>query len=106
MTRPDKDWKEQRDRLLADTLAFVQQVAVEQPLPSVPAKTMAAQPVEPAPVVSGPSPRLPIQQTSMRDDIRAHVDLFRARQHAFQVARDAHYDDAIRRVRAVTKNWS
>jgi hypothetical protein len=103
--RPDIDWKQQRDRLLADTPAFVRHVAEQQT--AAPVEPAPTDPVEIAPpaVFVPPPPRLPIQTTTLRDDIRARVDGFRARQQKLQAVRDAHYDQAIGRVRAVTQHW-
>jgi hypothetical protein len=104
MARSHTEWKDQRDKLLADTLAFVQQVATDLPPSVARADIIAAAPTEPSAQVP-PSPLLPVQTTSLRADILARVERFKAQQHALKTTRDADYDDTIERVRAVTRLW-
>jgi hypothetical protein len=123
--------KDDRERLLSETLVSLQRLAVPPTTPASPAST-SAQPLKAphatrptagaaprvdaddgmdfgtpttSPPILPPAPRLPIQDTKLREDIRARVDAFKARQHALQADRDAYYEQVIRRVRAVTKRW-
>jgi hypothetical protein len=106
-------WKNERDLLIAQTMAFVQSVAGKTAYPERPLETQ--RPSEPArhpaiaerhPVVAEQRPvqvlppRLPpIGHSELRDEIRRRVDAFRARQQAFDRERHAYCDAMMAKVR-------
>jgi hypothetical protein len=99
-------WKQERDLLISETLAFVQSVAgkttdagrqVETRLP----------PVSPAPpaIIDRPADLLParpspISDSGLRDEIHRRVAAFRARQQAFHRDRNDYCDAMMEKVRA------
>lgn len=99
-------WKNERDLLIAQTMAFVQSVTGKTAYPERPLETQ--RPSEPArrPVVAEQRPvdvlpaRLPpIRHGDLRDEIRRRVDAFRARQQAFDRERNEYCDAMMARVR-------
>jgi hypothetical protein len=103
-------WKQERDLLVAQTMAFVQSVAgktadadrrLETRLPPV-------SPVRPSTVERRtdilPVTRLsPISHGDLRDEIGRRVAAFRARQQAFHRDRDEYCNAMMAKVRAVTE---
>ena len=103
-------WKEERDLLILQTMAFVQSVTVktanggrasETQLPSAPAATPSI--AEQRPVDVLPARLTPISHGDLRDDIRQRVAAFRARQQAFDRERREYYDAMMARVRATSE---
>jgi uncharacterized protein (DUF2461 family) len=81
-------WKQERDLLLAQTMAFVQSVAAK-----------ATDTVDILP------PRLsPIGQSDLRDEIRRRVAAFRVRQQAFDRDRDAYCNAMMAKARASSEH--
>ena len=99
-------WKEERDLLIAQTLAFVQSVAgktteAEGRVESIPLDepTETDRPVEAVPVVRT-SPR----HSELREEIRGRVAAFRAHQELFRRDRDQYCNSIMARVRAATEH--
>lgn len=117
-------WMEERDRLVAQAAAFVQQVAAAHPQisarpeienlladrsvaiePAPFAPAAAAPQAEPAmPIVQPPAPRL--QQMSERSDIQERVAAFRARQARMNDEREAYYETVRAKIRSQLGNVS
>jgi hypothetical protein len=115
-------WFEERDRLFADTLAFVQQVAenhpdasVDLPVAVVPPAMVApcelqARP-KPRPVVSHaiaqpkPALRPAMGIDDLRRELEQRVASFRDKQQALEEQRQRDYHNAIERIKAITDNW-
>jgi len=103
-------WKNERDLLIAQTMAFVQSVAektmdgdrqLETRLPLVP-------PAQPStvehPVDILPVTRLsPISHGDLRDEIGRRVAAFRARQQVFDRARDEYCNAMMAKLRSATE---
>jgi hypothetical protein len=81
-------WHDERERLLADTLAFVQSVGGTSP------------PVAP----SAPEPER--SDIDIRRDMQERLSAFRNRQRFLEIERDAYYELAMQRIRAVTEQWA
>ncbi len=77
----------ERERLVADTLAFVQQLA-EQPIIAAPRPS--------------PRPRY-TAQTDLRMEMQMRLEAFRNRQRFLEIEREAYYQQAMQRIRAVTE---
>jgi hypothetical protein len=103
-------WKKERDLLIAQTKAFVQSVAgktaaadyqLESRLPSVsPAQPSTVErPVDILPVIR----RSPISHGDLRDEIGRRVAAFRARQQAFDRARNDYCNAMMAKVRAANE---
>lgn len=103
-------WKQERDLLMAQTMAFVQSVAgrtadadrkLETRLPSV-------SPLQP-PTVERPADIRPVTRLSpvshgdLRDEIGRRVAAFRARQQIFHRDRDEYCNAMMAKVRAATE---
>jgi hypothetical protein len=100
-------WKKERDLLIAQTMAFVQSVAVK--------TTEVAGLVEPIPLdepgkgkrtvetaaIMRPSP---VRHSELREEIRGRVAAFRAHQELFNRNRDAYCDSVMVKVRAATQH--
>lgn len=127
-------WKEERDRLVAQTLAFVQQVASAHPttasklgMTSTGAPLPGSSPVveaidapiantvvldaqlESAAVPSNVAADLPVRPTqyataSERSDITQRVAAFKARQTTLNREREAYYDSVQARIRSSLRN--
>lgn len=82
----------ERERLVADTLAFVQKLA-EQPSVSL---TTA-----PAPRLAAP-PRYAAAK-DLRKEMQARLEAFRNRQRFLEIEREAYYQQAMQRIRAATE---
>ncbi|WP_298255124.1 hypothetical protein [Bradyrhizobium sp.] len=100
-------WKNERDLLIAQTMAFVQSVTgktayperpLETPRPSEPANHPAI--VEQRPVDVLPARLTPVSHGDLRDEIRRRVDAFRARQQAFDRERHEYCNAMMAKVRA------
>jgi hypothetical protein len=108
-------WKQERDLLMAQTIAFVQSVAgktadtdrrLETRLPSVsPVQPSTVErPADILPVTRlSPISRGPIGHGDLRDEIGRRVAAFRARQQVFNRARDEYCDAMMAKVRAATE---
>jgi hypothetical protein len=99
-------WKQERDLLIAQTMAFVQSVAGQSAFAVTPAEPPAAR--GPANV---PSPReviasrplVPIKHSDLREEIQRRVAAFRARQQLFERDRDEYCNATLARARASTE---
>lgn len=82
--------QDERERLVADTLAFVQHLA-ERPIapPTV------------APAISQP-PRYGSER-DLRKEMQARLEAFRNRQRFLEIEREAYYQQAMQRIRATTE---
>ncbi|HEX5446469.1 MAG TPA: hypothetical protein VFW87_21810 [Pirellulales bacterium] len=114
-------WKEDRDALIAQTMAFVQSVtnrrqgsgpdtpelavlpAGEAPYPkTAPKPPTPLAPIKGAeypPVVSAPAPR-PIGPGDMASEIRARIAGFRAHQERFNREREEYFSKTLARLKA------
>ena len=88
-------WISERDRLIADTMAFVQEVASAQPAAAAP---LAAE-IERAPGPLAPVKDALMELDDLRDDIRARVAAFKARQKAFQDDRETYFKSVLEKMR-------
>ena len=105
-------WKNERDLLIAQTMAFVQSVTGKTAYPERPPETPrppelrlsepAHRPaiVEQRPVDALPARLPPIRHGELRDEIRRRVDAFRARQQAFDRERREYCNAMMAKVRA------
>lgn len=102
------NWVEERDQLIADTLAFVKEVSGDQPelveklTAAVKAEVVAAE--KPNRIV--PEPPQPMKLADLREDIRNRVASFKARQQDMQDKREADYQEVIAKVRASLEHRS
>jgi hypothetical protein len=103
-------WKQERDLLLAQTMAFVQSVAGkatvgEGRLEARPKPVSSDQPftVE-RPVDVLPARLSPIGSSDLRDEVRRRVAAFRVRQQAFDRDRDAYCNAMMAKARASTEH--
>ena|ERR1700748_3303235 len=103
-------WQQERDLLLAQTMAFVQSVTGK-PLDAegrLESRLQSGSPDQPT-TMGRPAEVLPINrlcpaaQNDMRDDIRQRVAAFRARQLAFARDRNEYCDAMMARARATTE---
>jgi len=99
-------WKQERDLLIAQTMAFVQSVTEQSAFAETPAGPPAA-----GGSVNVPSPReviashplVPFKQSDLRQEIQRRVALFRARQQLFERDRDEYCRAMLAKARAVTE---
>jgi len=99
-------WKQERDLLIAQTMAFMQSVAEKPPHADTPAGPSAADGS-----VNVPSPReviashalVPFKQSGLRQEIQRRVAVFRARQQLFERDRDEYCRAMLAKVRAITE---
>jgi hypothetical protein len=81
-------WIEDRDQLIADTLAFVTEVSGDQPELAAQLQTAVALEIECAKnarqIVPPPNQLKPLELADLREDIRARVAAFRAQQQTLQ----------------------
>jgi hypothetical protein len=109
-------WMEQRDRLIADTLAFVKEISAERPeLAARLQQSARAEHTNPAPLIPDRPPVIPdrpsfiaerlkpLEVVDMREDIRARVAAFRATQKAMQDQREIYFKDTLAKARATFK---
>jgi len=81
----------ERERLVADTLAFVQQLA-ERPT------------ITPITATPRPSPRPRSKtETDLQTEMQMRLEAFRNRQRLLEIEREAYYQQAMQRIRAVTE---
>lgn len=120
-------WKDDRDTLIAQTMAFVESVAnrrqstseaaakrtmlpaveAQDPGPAAPEATPFA-PVNAAelpPNIAGPAPR-PIAQGDVASEIRDRIAGFRAHQERFNREREEYFSTTIARLRATLNETS
>lgn len=106
-------WKEERDLLIAQTLAFVQSVAgktaeadrqlttrLPQVTPVQPSTAERPSDVRPMDVLPALSP---IRQSDLRDEIHRRVAAFRARQQVFHRDRNEYCNAMMAKVRAASE---
>jgi len=118
------NWKQERDGLIAQTLAFVQSVTGRRddeaassttvppttvpPTPDVEPAAQAAKPsVSNAADLASPPPpmaRRPIVQTELANEIRARVASFRAHQERFNREREEYFAATLAKLRAAVKD--
>jgi hypothetical protein len=121
-------WKQERDALIAQTMAFVQSVTGKReetshfegfasaPVPDLPELDLSLRPapkpaasIEPArivelpPAAAAPAPR-PIAPSDMASEIRARVASFRAHQERFNREREQYFSATLERLRAAIKD--
>ena len=102
-------WMNARDALIAQTMAFVEQVAGKRPEAEARVKTVS---VDTAHQVEHPRPvEAPqtIRQDSAgladaREEIRIKVESFRAHQHRFDREREEYFNSVLTKVRASIRN--
>ena len=113
-------WKQERDGLIAQTLAFVQSVTGRRddetasktnvpPTPDTEPAVLAAKPSVPNATPDLPSPpppiaRRPIVQTELANEIRARIASFRAHQERFNREREEYFAATLARLRAAIKD--
>jgi hypothetical protein len=88
-------WHDERERLLADTLAFVQSVGEALP-PLAPS----------APIVRSRAPEPPRDDLDIRREMQECLSAFRNRQRLQEIERNVYYEQAMQRIRAVTEQWA
>lgn len=99
-------WKQERDLLLAQTMAFVQSVATQATdadrRPSAHFQSVSSDqlPSVERPVDILPARLSPIGPSDMRDEIRRRVAAFRVRQQAFDRDREAYCNAMMAKARA------
>lgn len=81
----------ERERLVADTLAFVQQLA----------ERSSITPTTATPRLS-PRPRV-TSETDLRKEMQLRLEAFRNRQRFLEIEREAYYQQAMQRIRAATE---
>ena len=124
-------WKQERDALIAQTMAFVQSVTGRKDeygrldagfAPAPPARPMPPEPsvnghhaaispvvepvisiAEPPPGPPAPTPR-PIVASEMTSEIRARIATFRAHQERFNREREEYFSATLARLRAAIKD--
>ncbi len=84
----------ERERLVADTLAFVQHLAEHRS-----ARPASAPSVAPAPP---PPPRYGTER-DLRKEMQARLEAFRNKQRFLEIEREAYYQQAMQRIRATTE---
>jgi len=99
-------WKQERDLLIAQTMAFVQSVTGNPGYPDIPAGPPPAN--GPANVVSPrevlvPARLSPPRHSDMREEIQRRVAAFRVRQQLFARDRDEYCNATLARARAITE---
>jgi len=97
-------WQQERDLLIAQTMAFVQSVAgnpVYPDIPPAPAKPPTSA-VSPREVLAAPRLSVP-KHSEMREEIQRRVAAFRARQQLFARDRDEYCNATLARARASTE---
>jgi hypothetical protein len=101
-------WQEERERLLADTLAFVQSVAeIDTSPPIIPSPPAAQSPAKQSPSARSPAlqPRR-MSDIDIRREMQQRLDAFRNKQRFLEIEREAYYQQAMQRIRAVTEQWA
>lgn len=86
-------WQEDRDRLMADTLAFVRQLSDNVPPLTAPAAAAVAA-----------STARRFSDGDLRTEMQARLNAFRNRQRFLQIEREAYYQQAMQRIRAATEH--
>ncbi len=100
-------WKEERDLLIAQSMAFVQSVAGKTASAARRSETQlrAGSPARPATIEQRPADVLPARLTpishgDLRDEIHRRVAAFRARQQAFDRERREYCNSVMAKIRA------
>jgi hypothetical protein len=118
-------WKQERDALIAQTMAFVQSVTGKReeapalsggfasvPVAELPELELSLRPapkpvapIEPARIVERPTAApAPIAPSDMASEIRARVASFRAHQERFNREREQYFSATLERLRAAIKD--
>jgi hypothetical protein len=101
-------WIEDRDRLIADTLAFVKEVSGDQP--KLAARLQEAVALEVAgsqnlkQIVPEFARTEPLELADLREDIRARVAAFKALQRTLQDEREDYFRKTLERARATRQS--
>jgi hypothetical protein len=106
-------WVEERDRLIAETIAFVKEVTGEAPEPAtarhgsladsaVDSQVFSVAPAA-APHELAASKLEPLKLVDMREDITARVASFKARQQSMQDERETYFRKTLDDARAKTR---
>lgn len=86
----------EQERLVAQTLAVVQRLAQQ-----------AAAPLPATSSSSSMPPRLRYaHKRDLRAEMQARLEAFRNRQRFLEIEREAHYQQAMQRIRAVTESYT
>jgi hypothetical protein len=88
----------EQERLVADTLAFVQRLA-EQPAETASPSTFGT-------VTTAPRVPRYATETDLRQEMRLRLEAFRNRQRFLEIEREAYYQQAMQRIRAVTESYA
>jgi hypothetical protein len=102
-------WTQERDLLIAQTMAFVQSVTGKTPEPEPEARIVSNRTGEIEAVERSAEavkmPQVPpVRQSDVREEIQDRVAAFRAHQQRFHRERDAYFNSVLTRVRAATEN--
>lgn len=84
----------EQDRLVADTLAVVQRLAEAPSTRVAPPPLLAIRPAA--------HPRY-VAETDLRKEMHARLEAFRNRQRFLEIEREAYYQQAMQRIRAMTE---
>jgi hypothetical protein len=100
-------WDQERDLLIAQTMAFVQSVTgsvayPDTPAAPPPANVPAANVASPREVLTPPRLSTP-KHSELRDEIQRRVAAFRVRQEIFARDRDEYCNATLARARAITE---
>ena len=102
-------WKKERDLLIAQTMAFVQSVAVKTTDVSGRVEPIALDEPDKAKRPAGTAAVMhpsPVRHGELREEIRGRVAAFRAHQELFNRNRDEYCDSVLAKVRAATEHPS
>lgn len=88
-------WHDERERMLADTLALVESVSEAVP-PLAPG----------APVARHRPPEPERSDIDIRREMQERLSAFRNRQRLQEIERNVYYEQAMQRIRAVTEQWA
>ena len=99
-------WMNERDALIAQTMAFVEQVAGKKPETMARVEIVpidAIQQVERPVQVEVPRSNRPVSTApSVREEIRSRIETFRAHQHRFHREREEYFKSVLAKARAST----
>jgi hypothetical protein len=98
-------WMNERDALIAQTMAFVEQVAGKMPEAGARVDIVpidAVQRVERPVQVEAPRSNRPTALPSVREEIQSRIETFRAHQHRFHREREEYFKSVLAKARAAT----
>lgn len=102
-------WKQERDLLIAQTMAFVQSVtgksetADARAEPATPSEPASVTPPRPPREVLVATPPSRLKHGDLREEVDRRVAAFRARQQLFHRARDEYCNATLAKARAITE---